>query len=63
MSYNIQSSQYIDRKESTEMNNLNLTVRFFDEHIFFEDHFICDEQINGLLVCNQISKHRLSLKL
>lgn len=45
------------------MNNLNLTVRFFDEHIIFEDHFICDEQINGLLVCNQISKHRLSLKL
>lgn len=34
---------------------MNKLVRLFDEHIeHFEDHFICDEQINGLLLCNQI---------
>lgn len=39
------------------MYNLKLTNRFFDEHIE-HDHFICDERINGLLVCNQISKRK-----
>lgn len=37
------------------MNKIVKLVRLFDEHIeHFDDHFICDEQINGLLVCNQI---------
>ena len=49
------------------MYNLKLTNRFFDEHIEHDDHFICDERINGLLVCNQILKHKhiicLRLKL
>lgn len=34
---------------------MNKLVRLFDEHIdHFDDHFICDELINGLFVCNQI---------
>ena len=40
------------------MSNLNLAIRFFDEHIEHDDHFICDERINGLLVCNRISKYK-----
>ena len=36
------------------MNKL-VVVRLFDEHIeHFDDHFICDERINDLLICNQI---------
>lgn len=37
------------------MNKIVKLARLFDEHIkHFDDHFICDEQINGLLICNQI---------
>lgn len=37
------------------MNTLAIKVILFDEHIeHFDDHFICDERINGLLICNQI---------
>lgn len=38
------------------MYNLVLIGRFFDAYTEQEDHFICDEQINGLSVYNQISK-------
>lgn len=38
------------------MINLANTTILFNEHIDFrfEDHFICDEQINGLESYNQI---------
>ena len=37
------------------MSNLVVNKNLFDEHMeHFEDHFICDEQINGLISYNQI---------
>lgn len=34
---------------------MKLLVNLFDEHIErFDDHFICDEQINGYIKCNKI---------
>ena len=40
------------------VNLLNLNF-IIDEH--FEDHFICDEQINGLKSCNRIKlKYKLA---
>lgn len=43
------------------MTNSNLTLRFFERHIMCDRHFICEEQINGLLVCNQIKSKLSSL--
>lgn len=37
------------------MNILVTKAISFNSHIeHFEDHFICDERINGLLICNKI---------